>query len=40
VDRAFEELTRVVLSRTKAEDIKYATVDLSANQPKKSECAC
>jgi len=40
VDKAFEELSRVVLSRTKTEDIKYATVDLNLNQSKKSDCPC
>lgn len=40
VDKAFEELTRLVLSKTKVEDIKYASVDLNLNEPKKNNCAC
>jgi len=38
VDKAFENIARLILSRTKEEDIKYDVVDLNLNDKKKSDC--
>jgi len=41
VDRAFEEITRLVISKMKPEDIMYDTVDLSQNEKGGSKgCDC
>jgi GTPase SAR1 family protein len=41
VDRAFEEITRLVISKMKPEDIMYDTVDLSQTEkPKGNGCDC
>jgi len=41
VDRAFEEIARLVISRMKPEDILYDTVDLSQTPAtKSSDCGC
>jgi len=41
VDRAFEEIARLVISKMKPEDILYDTVDLSATTSgKKDDCGC
>jgi len=38
VDKAFEQVTTLILSRTKAENIKYDVVDLNLNEKKKDGC--
>jgi len=38
VDKAFEQVTSLILSRTKAENIKYDVVDLNLNEKKKDGC--
>jgi len=41
VDRAFEEIARLVISKMKPEDILYDTVDLSTTPaPKGNDCGC
>jgi len=40
VDRAFEEVARLVISRMKPEDILYDTVDLSSTTEKKNADCC
>mmetsp|Transcript_3756 Transcript_3756/g.6115 ORF Transcript_3756/g.6115 Transcript_3756/m.6115 type:complete len:201 (+) Transcript_3756:60-662(+) len=40
VDKAFEEIARVVLSKTNEEDLNYDTVDLGAGDGKKGDCPC
>jgi len=38
VDKAFEEIARIALSRTKEDDVRYDTVDLNVNAKKKDSC--
>lgn len=40
VDKAFEEITRIVLSKTKEDDLHYDSVDLDLGSKKKSDCPC
>jgi len=40
VDKAFEEITRLLLSKTKDDDLRYDTVDIDMGQKKKSDCPC
>jgi Ras-related protein Rab-7A len=40
VDKAFEEITRLVLSKTKEDDLHYDSVDLDLGAKKKSDCPC
>jgi Ras-related protein Rab-7A len=40
VDKAFEEITRLVLSKTKEDDLHYDSVDLDLGSKKKSDCPC
>lgn len=40
VDKAFEEITRLVLSKTKEDDLNYDTVDLDMTTKKKGDCPC
>lgn len=38
VDKAFEQLTKLILAKTKDDDIKYSTVDLSKTEKKNDGC--
>jgi len=40
VDKAFEQVARLILSRTKEENIKYDVVDLSQQEKKDGGCPC
>jgi len=40
VDKAFEQVTRLILSRTKEDNIKYDVVDLNLNEKKNDGCPC
>jgi len=39
VDKAFEDIARLVLSKTKQENIKYSPIDLNQSDKKKDGCA-
>jgi len=38
VEKAFENIARLILSKTKEEDIKYDVVDLNLGEKKKDCC--
>jgi len=40
VEKAFQELTKMMLARTNDDDVKYATVDLAAQTKKDDGCPC
>jgi len=40
VDKAFEQVAKLILSRTKEDNVKYAVVDLNLNEKKNDGCPC